>query len=197
MVNNILMLKVSPIRSHVQDLSFRVLIHGLQREQIAGNPASLAQGNDYKMANLPFYRIVLPLPKLMVTPSVIQPVYFCQMGSIAIGQSWSSDQQLAFDISHLSNFDQEQLLTNGDQLWPLIWPSMTKILFRVYPCNTDQTILFSYGFQTFDFRWFSVVDFKLPKSNWNNIRKNLYTTVKKPYISNWKPTFLKRWKYVF
>ena len=66
-----------------------------------------------------------------------------------------------------------------------------------FPCNTDQTILFSYGFQTFDFRWFSVVDFKLPKSNWNNIRKTLYTTVKKPDISNWKPTFLKRWKYVF
>ncbi len=52
----------------------------------------------------------------MVTPSVTEMVYFCQMTSTAIGQSWSSDQQLAFDISHLSNFDQEQLLTNGDQL---------------------------------------------------------------------------------
>ena len=38
---------------------------------------------------------------------------------------------LGFDTSHLSYFDQKQLLTNGDQLWPLIWPSMTKILFRV------------------------------------------------------------------
>ena len=54
------------------------------------------------------------------------------MSSTAIGQSWSSDQQLAFDISRLSNFDQEQLSTNGDQLWPLVWPSVTKILFRVY-----------------------------------------------------------------
>ncbi len=26
--------------------------------------------------------------------------------------------------------------------------------------------------------------------------KNLYTTIKKPYFSNWNPTFLKRWKYV-
>ncbi len=64
------------------------------------------------------------------------------------------------------------------------------------PCNTDQTILFSYGFQTFDFRWFSVVEFKPPKSNWNNMRKNRYTTFEKPYISNWKQTFMKRWKYV-
>ncbi len=28
------------------------------------------------------------------------------------------------------NIDQEQLLTNGDQLWPLIWLSVTNILFR-------------------------------------------------------------------
>ncbi len=78
------------------------------------------------------FRLVLPLQKLIITPSVTQLVSFCQMSSTAISQSWSGDQQLAFDISHLSNFDQEQLLTNGDQLWPLIWPSMTKIFFRVF-----------------------------------------------------------------
>ncbi len=49
----------------------------------------------------------------------------------------------------------------------------------------------------FDFRCFSVVDFKQLKSNWNSMRKHLHTIIKKPYISNWKATFLKRWKYVF
>ncbi len=86
-----------------------------------------------------FYRLVLPLLKWMVTPSVTQLVYSCQMLSTAIGQSWSSDQQLAFDISHLSNFDQEQLSTHGDQLWPLTWPSMTKILFRVVSTHPTES----------------------------------------------------------
>ncbi len=81
--------------------------------------------------------------------------------------------------------------------WPFVLGKTEEENRLDYPCNTDQTILFSYGFATLDFRWFSVVDFKLLKSNWNNIRKNLYTTFKNPYISNWKPTFLKRWKYVF
>ena len=69
----------------------------------------------------------------------------------------------------------------------------------ILTCNTDHTILFYNGFEMFDFSFFFffVVDFEQLKSNWNNIRKNLYTTVIKPYISNWKPTFLKRWKYVF
>ena len=76
-------------------------------------------------------------------------------------------------------------------------PYYSNITITNIPCNTDQTILFSYGFPMFDFRWFSVVYFELLKFNWNNIRKNLYTTVKNLYISNWKPSFLKRWKYVF
>ncbi len=38
---------------------------------------------------------------------------------------------LAFDISRMSYFVWQQLLTNVDQLWPPIWPTMTKILFRV------------------------------------------------------------------
>ncbi len=49
----------------------------------------------------------------MVASSVTQLVYSCQMNSTVIGQRWSSDQQLAFDISHLSNFDKEQLLRGG------------------------------------------------------------------------------------
>ena len=76
-------------------------------------------------------------------------------------------------------------------IYHYLW-TILEVYGIIYPCNTDQTIPFSYGFQMFDFRWFSVVDFKPPKSNWNSIRKNLYATVKKPYISNWKPTFLKR-----
>ncbi len=67
----------------------------------------------------------------------------------------------------------------------------------LFPCNTAQTILFYNRVPMFDFSWFSVVEFKQLKSNWNSMRKNLYTIIKKPYISNWKPTFLKRWKYVF
>ncbi len=34
-----------------------------------------------------------------------------------------------------------------------------------FPCNRDQTILFSNGFPMFDFSWFTVVDFKQLKSN--------------------------------
>ncbi len=37
----------------------------------------------------------------------------------------------------------------------------------------------------------SVVDFKQQKSNWNSTRKNLYTTIKKPYLSHWKANFLR------
>ncbi len=47
---------------------------------------------------------------------------------------------------------------------------------NVYPCNTDQTILFSHGFETFDFRWISVVNFKPPKSNWKRSNGNHYQT---------------------
>ena len=54
--------------------------------------------------------------KLMVTPSVTQLAYFFQMSSTVIGQSWSIAKQLAFDVSHLGNFDQLSTNIYGDQL---------------------------------------------------------------------------------
>ena len=57
---------------------------------------------------------------------------------------------------------------------------MHHICIASIPCNTAQTILFYNRFPTLCFCWFSVVDFKQLKSNWNSMRKNLYTTIKNP-----------------
>ena len=66
-----------------------------------------------------------------------------------------------------------------------------------YPSNTGTAVLFYNHFKTFDFSCISVVDFGQLKYNWNSIGKDLQTTVKKPYISYWNSTILKRFLNVF
>ena len=54
-----------------------------------------------------------------------------------------------------------------------------KLILKGNPCNTAHTILFYNPFPTFDFSWFSVVDFKQLKSNWNSMsKKPLYNHYK-------------------